>query len=718
MLSVGEDVEASALSRRGWSISAIARHLDRDRKTVRSYLAGERVPGVRRPAGPDPLAPFAAYVAARFADDPHLWASALFDEVVPLGYDRSYVSFARQLRLAGLRPHCEACTGVGGRETIEISHPAGEEIQWDWFERRRAPWAGTAYVLLGTLSYSGRTRGVLAGCMDQAHLVEAMDAVMRRLGGTARNWRTDRLATVIVPGSAEVQASFAPVAKHYGAVVVPCPPRRGNRKGAVECGVKFCCGRWWRTMTATTPEEAQVSLDRFWAATGDARLRPPGRYADPGQPGGAERPAWPTVGALAAAEALMPLPAVPYPATIEVTRAADDRASVAFRGNRYSVTPGLGGAGADAAAPAGNRDGGDLHPRRDIDGHPPPGPARRGGDGPHARAPRRPRSGRPEPVPGRAAVRPQGEPPARAGRADRAGRAHGRRRAGTVRGPGPARRGGPPRLPARRARRGGDGVNASSDYQKLRAHLAFLRMTAAAEALPGELDHAARAGLTHAAFLERLLAVEAGAVDERRRASLERFASLPFPFTLADFDFSAQPSVDPKLIADLGTLRFIDDATNVLLIGPPGVGKTMLAVGLGHAAVTAGMRVHYTTAADLAARCHRAALEGRWATTMRFYAGPRLLIIDEVGYLPLPAEAAAALFQVVSHRYLKGSIALTTNLGIASWGKVFNDDPMIAAAMLDRLLHRSVVLNIDGDSYRMRSHRARAEATRRAVAST
>jgi len=99
---------------------------------------------------------------------------------------------------------------------------------------------------------------------------------------------------------------------------------------------------------------------------------------------------------------------------------------------------------------------------------------------------------------------------------------------------------------------------------------------------------------------------------------------------------------------------------------------------------------HPATAADLAARCHRAALEGRWATTMRFYAGPRMLIIDEVAYMPLPAEAAATLFQVVSQRYLKGSIALTTNLGIASWGKVFNDDPMIAGVLLDRLLHRSV----------------------------
>src|ERR1700741_1815849 len=106
--------------------------------------------------------------------------------------------------------------------------------------------------------------------------------------------------------------------------------------------------------------------------------------------------------------------------------------------------------------------------------------------------------------------------------------------------------------------------------------------------------------------------------------------------------------------------------------------------------------------ADLAAKCHRAALEGRWATTMRFFAGPRLLVIDEVGYLPLQQEAAASLFQVITQRYLKSSIVMTTNLGGSSWGKIF-DDPMVAAAMLDRLLHKSVGFNIEGDSYRRRS---------------
>jgi DNA replication protein DnaC len=149
-------------------------------------------------------------------------------------------------------------------------------------------------------------------------------------------------------------------------------------------------------------------------------------------------------------------------------------------------------------------------------------------------------------------------------------------------------------------------VSENQTYQRLRGHLAELRMTAAAEALPAELDHARARQLSHTAFLERLLALEVTAAAARRQASLARFACLPAPWQLTDFDFDAQPSVDRKLVNELGTLRFLDDATNVLLIGPPGVGKTMLAVGLGHAAVTAGYRTYYTTADDLAARCHRA----------------------------------------------------------------------------------------------------------------
>ena len=245
----------------------------------------------------------------------------------------------RSVRSHRLRPHCEPCHGVTGRLTIEIEHPPGEEIQWDWFERRRAPWGGTAYVLLGTLPHSGRVRGVLAESMDQAHLIEAMDAVLRRLGGTARDWRTDRLATVIVPGSADVQPSFAPVAKHYGVTVRPCPPRRGNRKGAVEASVRYLCGRWWRTMTATTMEGAQADLDVFCATTADDRPR-----------------AGSTVRALAEAEPLLALPATPYPATIEVDVPVAVDATVAFRGNRYSVPHGLTGASLTLRHRLGGRD--------------------------------------------------------------------------------------------------------------------------------------------------------------------------------------------------------------------------------------------------------------------------------------------------------------------------------------------------------------------------
>ena len=348
MLSSEEDVEITSLRKRGWSISAIARHVGHDRKTVRAYLSGEREVGVRASSEPDVFDRFEPYVRQRLADDQHVWATTLFDELVELGYPRSYQTFTRQVRERGLRPHCEPCSSSNGRAHVDIDHPPGAEIQWDWLELDDTPWGEKAYVLVGALSHSSRFRAWFSDSDDQAHLVVGIDEILRRLGGTAKRWRVDRMATVINPKTGQIQRSFAPVAKHYGVGVDACPPRHANRKGVVEKNIDFITRRWWRTARVATPAEAQASIDRFCVTIGDARPRTDrsdrsGAAASVGADSGvrAERV---TVGDLAEAEPLLALPEAPYPAEVVEVRTVAANALVSLWGNRYSVPPGLVGA--------------------------------------------------------------------------------------------------------------------------------------------------------------------------------------------------------------------------------------------------------------------------------------------------------------------------------------------------------------------------------------
>ena len=339
MLTREDDVDARALSRQGWSISSIARHLGHDRKTIRDYLNGKRTAGVRaKPAGGDPFEPFVDYCRARLAEDPHLWASTLFDELQPLGFAGSYPTLTRKLRELRLRPACEPCRPAKDRPVAVIDHPPGEETQWDWLELPDPPaawgWGKTAHLLVGALAHSSRWRGRLCEVETLPHLVDGLDNVSRALGGLTKAWRFDRMATVVNPATGRVTAGFAGVAKHYGVQVALCPPRRGNRKGVVEKANHVAAQRWWRTLPDdVTVEQAQASLDEWCTRRGDLRTRPGGA-------GGKL-----TVATLAEREPLAAVP-VAYPAELTVERTVSAQALVAFRGNFYSVPPELAGAAA------------------------------------------------------------------------------------------------------------------------------------------------------------------------------------------------------------------------------------------------------------------------------------------------------------------------------------------------------------------------------------
>jgi DNA replication protein DnaC len=251
-------------------------------------------------------------------------------------------------------------------------------------------------------------------------------------------------------------------------------------------------------------------------------------------------------------------------------------------------------------------------------------------------------------------------------------------------------------------------------HQRIQALCAQMKFAALHAEWPAIASHAAQEQMSFADFLERVLDAETRARHERKVATLMKLATMPAVKTLEQFDWKDAAGAPKAQILELAHLAFVERAENVVVLGPSGVGKTHLALAIAHRALAAGHKVRFITAADLMLQLATAKSQGRLKEYFnRAVLGPKLLVVDEIGYLPFGREEATLFFNVVAKRYERGSMVLTSNLPFTQWAGAFADDQTLTAAMLDRLLHHAHIVQITGESYRLKDKRRAGQTPKR-----